>query len=231
MVDSQFNCPSVLTAKQNWPLWKRDLILAILSFMAVMCSTMSSIMAANTVTISMYYEVSFTSAALLTGYHLCGVGVAGILIVPTARVWGKRHLFLLGNILMVASCAWAGASGHNYDSLLWARIFQGVALAPFEALVNACVGDLFFLHVCLRFSRRAVMLTGTGTRQENGIVKRRSFRCCFPDPCPGGKNYPLDGLAVDFLLRGYLHWRWFAADDLFGPGDSIQASGLLEHRL
>ncbi|RJE26570.1 Mfs transporter [Aspergillus sclerotialis] len=130
----------------NWPLWKRDLILAALSFVAVLCSTASSIMAANTVTISLYYERSFTSVALLTGYHLCGVGVAGVLIVPTARVWGKRHLFLLGNILMIASSAWAGASGHNYQSLLWARIFQGVALAPFEALVNACVGDLFFLH-------------------------------------------------------------------------------------
>ncbi|PYH76113.1 MFS general substrate transporter [Aspergillus uvarum CBS 121591] len=47
---------------------------------------------------------------------------------------------------MVASCAWAGASKHSYQSLLWARIFQGVALAPFEALVNACVGDLSYVH-------------------------------------------------------------------------------------
>lgn len=104
-------------------------------------------MAANTVTVALHYGKSFTSVALLTGYHLCGVGVAGILIVPTARVWGKRHLFLLGNLLMVASCAWAGGSENNYQSLLWSRIFQGVALAPFEALVNACVGDLFFVHV------------------------------------------------------------------------------------
>lgn len=133
--------------KQNWPLWKRDLTLAVLSFVAVLCSTTSSLMAANTVTVSLYYRKNFTSVALLTGYHLCGVGVAGVLIVPTARVWGKRHLFLLGNILMVASSAWAGASGQNYESLLWARVFQGVALAPFEALVNACVGDLFFVHV------------------------------------------------------------------------------------
>lgn len=67
--------------------------------------------------------------------------------MPTARVWGKRHLFLLGHVLMIVSCVWAGASGKNKDSLLWARIFQGVALAPFEALVNACVGDLYFVHV------------------------------------------------------------------------------------
>ncbi|CAI7639292.1 unnamed protein product [Penicillium pancosmium] len=130
----------------NWPLWRRDVILGILSFVTVLCTTLSSIMAANTVTIADYEQITFVDAALLTGYHLCGVGVAGILIVPTARVWGKRHLFLLGHVLMIVSCAWAGGSGTNTKSLLWARIFQGVALAPFEALVNACVGDLYFVH-------------------------------------------------------------------------------------
>ncbi|KAJ5672377.1 Major facilitator superfamily domain general substrate transporter [Penicillium longicatenatum] len=130
----------------NWPLWRRDLILAILSFVTVLCTTLSSIMAANTVTIAEYETITFVQAALLTGYHLCGVGVAGILIVPTARVWGKRHLFIIGHVLMIVSCIWAGASGRNHKSLLWARIFQGVALAPFEALVNACVGDLYFVH-------------------------------------------------------------------------------------
>jgi MFS family permease len=123
------------------------MILAILSFVTILCTTLSSILAANTVTIADYEEITFTAAALLTGYHLCGVGVAGILIVPTARGWGKRHLFLIGHVLMIISCIWAGVSGKNHNSLIWARIFQGVALAPFEALVNACVGDLYFVHV------------------------------------------------------------------------------------
>ncbi|KAL3445791.1 major facilitator superfamily domain-containing protein [Aspergillus insuetus] len=130
----------------NWPLWKRDLTLFALSLVAVLCATTSSVMAANTVTLSRYYRKSFMSVALLTGYHLCGTGIAGILIVPTARVWGKRHLFVLGHVLMVISCAWAGGSGKSYQSLLWSRIFQGVALAPFEALVNASVDDLFYVH-------------------------------------------------------------------------------------
>ena len=95
--------------------------------------------------------MSFTKAALLTGYHLCGVGVAGLLFVPTARVWGKRHLFLLGNVIMIISSVWGGAtSTKNYRSLVWARVFQGIGLAPFEALVNAAVGDLFFVHVSVQ---------------------------------------------------------------------------------
>lgn len=74
--------------------------------------------------------------ALLTGYHLLGVGVAGFLFVPSARIWGKRHVYLLGNVLVVVSCVWGGAIGNHYAGFLWARVFQGVGLAPFEALVN-----------------------------------------------------------------------------------------------
>jgi len=84
--------------------------------------------------------------ALLTGYHLLGVGFAGFLFVPSARIWGKRHLYLLGTIVVIFSSAWGGANGKSYKSLLWARIFQGIGLAPFEALVNASVGDLYFVH-------------------------------------------------------------------------------------
>ena len=51
-------------------------------------------------------------------------------------------------MLIIISSAWGGVAGTNYKSLLWARIIQGVGLAPFEALVNASVGDLYFVHVC-----------------------------------------------------------------------------------
>lgn len=130
----------------NWPLWKRDVILIILSAISVIASTLSSLLAANTVTLSLYFKRDFTQTALLTGYHLCGVGVAGLIFVASARIWGKRHLYLLGTILIIVSCAWGGAVGTNYTSLLWARVIQGVGLAPFEALVNASVGDLYYVH-------------------------------------------------------------------------------------
>lgn len=129
----------------NWPLWKRDSILVILSLVSVMAASLSPILASNTLTLSLKFERDFTGIALLTGYHLCGVGVAGVLFVASARVWGRRHLYLLGTVLLIASSVWGGAAT-SYESFLWARIIQGVAVAPFEALVNASVGDLYFVH-------------------------------------------------------------------------------------
>ncbi|KAK4499993.1 hypothetical protein PRZ48_008179 [Zasmidium cellare] len=130
----------------NWPLWRRDIICFILCVLSVIASTLSPLLAANTLTLTLYFRRSFTDIALLTGYHLLGVGVAGFIFVASARVWGKRHLYVFGTILIIISSAWGGGSNHNFKSLMAARFFQGVALAPFEALVNASVGDLYFVH-------------------------------------------------------------------------------------
>ena len=121
-------------------------MLIILSVLSVIASTLSPLLAANTVTLALLFERNFQQMALATGYHLLGVGVAGFFFVASARVYGKRHLYLLGTVLIIVSSAWGGASGTNYKSLLWARIIQGVGLAPFEALVNASVADLYFVH-------------------------------------------------------------------------------------
>lgn len=130
----------------NWPLWQRDLITAILCLLSVIASTLSPLLACNTLTFVIWFGRSFTDIALLTGYHLLGVGIAGFFFVASARVWGKRHLYLLGTLIIIVSSAWGGGSGTNYKSLLAARFFQGVGLAPFEALVNASVGDMYFVH-------------------------------------------------------------------------------------
>ncbi|TGJ88227.1 hypothetical protein E0Z10_g546 [Xylaria hypoxylon] len=130
----------------NWPLWQRDTITFILSLSAIFATALGPILAANTLTLSVWFSRNFTYIALLTGYFLLGVGVAGFFFVPSGRIWGKRHLFIIGLVILTATSAWAGAVGHDYTSLLWARIIQGVGTAPFEGLLNAAVGDLYFVH-------------------------------------------------------------------------------------
>lgn len=113
-----------------------------------MAATLSPILAANTIYLKYKqpdWNMDFTDVALLTGWHLLGVAVAGFFFVPTSRVWGKRHAYIIGTLILIASCAWGGAA-QSYKSLVWARVFQGFAVAPFEALVNASVGDMYPVH-------------------------------------------------------------------------------------
>ncbi|PFH56855.1 hypothetical protein XA68_15850 [Ophiocordyceps unilateralis] len=130
----------------NWPLWKRDVITFILCFAGILATSLSSILAANTVVLVMHFQTSLGQAAVLTGYFVLGTGAAAIFFVPSGRVWGKRHLFLVGTCIIIASGAWAGAVGRNYGSMAAARAIQGMGAAPFETLLNAAVGDLYFVH-------------------------------------------------------------------------------------
>ncbi|KAK0717902.1 major facilitator superfamily domain-containing protein [Lasiosphaeria miniovina] len=130
----------------NWSLLKRDAITLTLSLTAIFATALGPILAANTITLTFWYVTSFSRVAQLTGYYLLGVGIGGIIFVPSGRIWGKRHLFLGGTVLLIVSSAWAGGSGKNYLSMVFARIVQGIATAPFEAFVNAAMGDLYFVH-------------------------------------------------------------------------------------
>jgi len=132
----------------NWPLWKRDLITFILSMTAIFATCLGPILAANTLTLTFHYRQPFTKIAALTGWYLLGVGIGAFIFVPTGRIWGKRHLFVAGTAMLVATAAWGGASygQDKYTSMILARVFQGVATAPFESLVNAAVGDLYCVH-------------------------------------------------------------------------------------
>ncbi|KYK56897.1 Major facilitator superfamily domain, general substrate transporter [Drechmeria coniospora] len=130
----------------NWPLWRRDLITFTLCFAGILATSLGSILASNTLVLSLVFTVPLTQTAVLTGYFLLGAGAAAMFFVPSGRVWGKRHLFLLGMLIIVISSAWAGSSGENYNSMAAARAFQGIGAAPFESLLNAAVGDLYFVH-------------------------------------------------------------------------------------
>lgn len=78
------------------------------------------------------YICSKTNQAT-AGWHLVGVGVAGFFFVPTSRVWGKRHAYIIATLLLIGSSIWGGAA-QGHKSLLWSRVVQGFAVAPFEAL-------------------------------------------------------------------------------------------------
>jgi MFS family permease len=57
------------------------------------------------------------------------MGAANIWWVPLANMFGRRPVFL-GNILLLVLCsAWAGLA-KSFGSLLAARIFMGIAVAP-----------------------------------------------------------------------------------------------------
>lgn len=167
----------------NWPIRKRDLVTFLLCWAGVLATSLGPILAANTVTLIGNIALTITDAVVLTGYLLAGAGGAVIFFVPSARVYGKRHLFLLGLVIVIATSAWAGAvplesntpedARRHFRSMAAARAIQGVGIAPFESLLNAAIGDMYFVHergIRMAFANLAVFGSAFFTPIVVGVI-------------------------------------------------------------
>ncbi|CAG8092231.1 unnamed protein product [Penicillium salamii] len=129
----------------NWPVWQRDASLLSLGFYCLMGGGMTPILAAGFTDVSNTYNVSTQKVAFTTGFYMLGLGLGSCVMSPTAILYGKRPIYLLGASLFVISAIWCAASP-NYPSLVIARIFQGFAVSPVECLPSATIAEIYFLH-------------------------------------------------------------------------------------
>ncbi|KAL2831151.1 major facilitator superfamily domain-containing protein [Aspergillus cavernicola] len=129
----------------NWPVWRRDAALISLGFYCLMGGGMTPILAAGFHQVAEDYDVDTQKVAYTTGLYMLGLGIGSVIMSPTAILWGKRPVYLLGATLFIISSIWC-ASSPNYPSLVVARIFQGVAVSPVECLPSATIAEIYFLH-------------------------------------------------------------------------------------
>lgn len=141
---------------------------------------MTTILAAGFDDVAKSYDVTKQKVAYTTGLYMMGLGIGSVIMSPTAILFGKRPVYLLGAVLFVISGVWCALSP-NYPSLVVARIFQGIAVSPVECLPSATIAEIYFLH-------------------------ERAYRVgVYTLLLLGGKNLvPLASAAV----IGSLGWRW-----------------------
>lgn len=106
---------------------------------------MTTILAAGFNQVSETYSVSTQKVAFTTGLYMLGLGIGSIIMSPTAILYGKRPVYMLGALLFLLSAVWCAASP-NYPSLVVARVFQGIAVSPVECLPSATIAEIYFLH-------------------------------------------------------------------------------------
>ncbi|KAI9772593.1 MAG: hypothetical protein M1835_006255, partial [Candelina submexicana] len=129
----------------NWPAWRRDTSLLCLGFYCMMGGGMTPVLAAGFTDVAATYKVSIPQVALTTGLYMMGLGLGSVVASPTAILYGKRPVYLVGLILFILSAVWCALSP-NYPSLVIARIVMGFAVSPVECLPSATIAEIFFLH-------------------------------------------------------------------------------------
>ena len=129
----------------NWPSWRRDIALLSLGFYCMIGGGMTPVLAAGFNNVASTYHVTIPQVALTTGLYMMGLGLGSVVASPTAILYGKRPVYLVGILLFIVSAIWCAASP-NYTSLVVARIFMGLAVSPVECLPSATIAEIFFLH-------------------------------------------------------------------------------------
>ncbi|KAF2104995.1 MFS general substrate transporter [Rhizodiscina lignyota] len=129
----------------NWPAFRRDLALLSLGLYCMVGGGMTPILAAGFSNVASTYHISTARVSLTTGLYMMGLGIGSVVASPTAILFGKRPVYLVGSILFILSAVWCALSP-NFPSLIVARIFQGIAVSPVECLPSATVAEIFFLH-------------------------------------------------------------------------------------
>lgn len=106
---------------------------------------MTPVLAAGFNNVAATYDVSTQQVAYTTGLYMLGLGVGSVIMSPTAILFGKRPVYLLGATLFILSAVWCALSP-DYASLVVARVFQGIAVSPVECLPSASIAEIYFLH-------------------------------------------------------------------------------------
>lgn len=167
----------------NWPIWRRDLCLLIVGFQTFLGGGQSPILAAGMSQLSEEFDLSLPVIAYLVGIFMLALGLGSVFASPTAVLYGKRLVYLLGILLFLVGSIVAG-SAEGYGTLMAGRIIIGLGASPTESLPSATIAEIYFAH------ERAYRI---------GIYTMLML---------GGKNIVplLSGLVFQYLDRHWLFW-------------------------
>ena len=77
------------------------------------------------------FHVSYNTLNGRLGWGIFVIGISCFFTNSLAVIWGRRPIFLLGNLLLFISSVWAYFA-HSFGSLLASRIVGCVGMSPFE---------------------------------------------------------------------------------------------------
>ncbi|UNI13500.1 hypothetical protein JDV02_000241 [Purpureocillium takamizusanense] len=130
----------------NWPRWRKDLNLVSLLMTVGLVGGMKTAFITTGGIMAIHYNVSFTSIAALTAVPMILSAFTGLICVVTAKVRGKRPLYLASMVLLFIGSVWNATAGDSYASCMGARVVQGLGWGAFDTLVMGSIQDTYYEH-------------------------------------------------------------------------------------
>lgn len=129
----------------NWPIWRRDVALLVLGWHCFVGGGQSSLLAAGLTELGEEFGEKSTTLAYLVGGLMLSLAFGALLASPTAILFGKRFVYILGIAIFLGGAIW-GAVAKNFGSLMGARVLMGIGVSPVESLPSATIAEIYFAH-------------------------------------------------------------------------------------
>ncbi|KUJ15146.1 MFS general substrate transporter [Mollisia scopiformis] len=146
----------------NWPLWKKDMMLFFICIDTAVVGAWGPMISPGFALMAKQFDMSYNDLNGGLGWGIFVIGVSCFFTNSMAVIWGRRPIFLLGNLLLFISSVW-GYFAHSYHSLLASRLIGCIGMSPFEVLVTTTIADLYFVH------ERGVRLAAWGLCLSVGV--------------------------------------------------------------
>ncbi|KAF8590984.1 MFS general substrate transporter [Ramaria rubella] len=131
----------------NWPRWRKECIFWILSLGAGLVGAIGHLLNPGFVVLAKEWGVSVNACASEVSNNTLILALGCIMLVqaPLAVKFGRRPVYIIAAALLFSCSIWSAVS-QGLGSFTGSRVFQGIGEAPFEALVTATIGDIYFVH-------------------------------------------------------------------------------------
>lgn len=129
----------------NWPTIRKDICFLIIGFQTFIGGGQTPILAAAFSSLSEEFNEPLSVISYLVGGFMLALGVGSVFASPTAVLYGKRLVYLLGILIFLVG-AIVAASSENYGALMAGRILTGIGASPTESLTSASLSELYFQH-------------------------------------------------------------------------------------
>ncbi|KAI1391789.1 MFS general substrate transporter [Hypoxylon trugodes] len=146
----------------NWPLWKKDLMLFFICIDTAVVGAWGPMISPGYVQMAAQFGLSYNTLNAQLGYGVLVIGLSCFFTNSMAVVWGRRPVFLLGNLLLFISSI-GGYYANSFGSLLGFRLLGCIGMSPFEVLVTTTIADIYFVH------QRGVRLAAWGLCLSIGV--------------------------------------------------------------
>ncbi|KAK7893037.1 hypothetical protein LTR67_007275 [Exophiala xenobiotica] len=129
----------------NWSPSLKLFVLLQVSFLAFLGPMAGAIVNPAFVPLSKEFDITIVQASYELTVYIVFAGIGPLLTVPLANVYGRRPVYICGNLLAAVTNIAAGYCT-TWPGIIATRVFNGIGAGSPTAIGAATICDLYFLH-------------------------------------------------------------------------------------